>query len=261
MLSEKKLTLDTAIDMLRSNEITRRQLSRLSAVTDPQQGTSNEDSVHYASRGERQNRNPRSTRVQLTSCMRCGQQHGKSTCPAFGKTCNACGKRNHFAAVCRQAKPQAQPRDATVRYRPVRNIAEDTAMVSIDDESDAYYFEEIRSMSNLQKQSSRWVVPLTLRPADDENTRFLPDCGYETVECQLDSGSTCEVMTLRQCCQILQNGDPKMDESHCCLRFYDGSTIKPVGVCHFICQKNDCEAKLSFQIIDTEEERQIPPLL
>ena len=116
-------------------------------------------------------------------------------------------------------------------------------------------------MSNLQKQSSRWVVPLTLRPADDENTRFLPDCGYETVECQLDSGSTCEVMTLRQCCQILQNGDPKLDESHCRLRFYDGSTITPVGVCHFICQKNDCEAKLSFQIIDTEEERQIPPLL
>ena len=29
MLREKKLTLDTAIDMLRSNEITRRQLSRL----------------------------------------------------------------------------------------------------------------------------------------------------------------------------------------------------------------------------------------
>ena len=116
-------------------------------------------------------------------------------------------------------------------------------------------------MRNLQKLSSRWVVPLTLRPADDEKTRFLPDCGYETVECQLDSGSTCEVMTLRQCCQILQNGDPKLDESHCRLRFYDGSTITPVGVCHFICQKNDCEAKLSFQIIDTEEERQIPPLL
>ncbi|UYV61748.1 K02A2.6-like [Cordylochernes scorpioides] len=34
-------------------------------------------------------------------CKWCGQQHTYGNCPAYRKTCNACGKLNHFAAVCR----------------------------------------------------------------------------------------------------------------------------------------------------------------
>ncbi|UYV83716.1 K02A2.6-like [Cordylochernes scorpioides] len=34
-------------------------------------------------------------------CKWCGQQHRYGNCPAYRKTCNACGKLNHFAAVCR----------------------------------------------------------------------------------------------------------------------------------------------------------------
>ena len=33
-------------------------------------------------------------------CGRCGRKHMQK-CPAFGATCTACGKRNHYANVCR----------------------------------------------------------------------------------------------------------------------------------------------------------------
>ena len=33
-------------------------------------------------------------------CGRCGRKHTQK-CPAFGATCTACGKRNHYANVCR----------------------------------------------------------------------------------------------------------------------------------------------------------------
>ena len=35
-------------------------------------------------------------------CDYCGCSHDKGNCPAFGKTCNRCGRKNHFAKKCKQ---------------------------------------------------------------------------------------------------------------------------------------------------------------
>ena len=35
-------------------------------------------------------------------CDYCGRSHDKGDCPAFGKTCNRCGRKNHFAKKCKQ---------------------------------------------------------------------------------------------------------------------------------------------------------------
>ncbi|XP_077490262.1 uncharacterized protein LOC144101104 isoform X2 [Amblyomma americanum] len=34
-------------------------------------------------------------------CRKCGRAHGPRKCPAFGKICRACRKKNHFAECCR----------------------------------------------------------------------------------------------------------------------------------------------------------------
>ena len=36
------------------------------------------------------------------ACKFCNRQHGKRNCPAFGQVCRSCGRRNHFAAVCKE---------------------------------------------------------------------------------------------------------------------------------------------------------------
>ena len=40
-------------------------------------------------------------------CDYCGWSHkrGKRNCPAYGKTCEKCGGRNHFRTVCRGPDP------------------------------------------------------------------------------------------------------------------------------------------------------------
>eukprot|EP00918_Siedleckia_nematoides_P104055 GHVU01226946.1.p1 GENE.GHVU01226946.1~~GHVU01226946.1.p1 ORF type:complete len:695 (+),score=80.79 GHVU01226946.1:331-2415(+) len=62
---------------------------------------------------------PRSTRQhrsQRSPCAKCGAKQGHaspSECRAVGKTCNYCGKPNHFAAVCRSrisGAPHGHPR-------------------------------------------------------------------------------------------------------------------------------------------------------
>ena len=42
----------------------------------------------------------RSTRSK-TNCKFCGRSHGKRDCPAFGKECHNCGRKNHFSKMCR----------------------------------------------------------------------------------------------------------------------------------------------------------------
>ncbi|MEE4247548.1 MAG: hypothetical protein V2I33_19245, partial [Kangiellaceae bacterium] len=37
------------------------------------------------------------------ACKYCGRSHAKGQCPAYGKTCNSCSKRNRFASVCQSA--------------------------------------------------------------------------------------------------------------------------------------------------------------
>lgn len=37
----------------------------------------------------------------VDNCTRCGMSHIQSRCPAYGELCTKCGKRNHFSLKCR----------------------------------------------------------------------------------------------------------------------------------------------------------------
>ena len=66
---------------------------------------------HRENQGRNQYRNDTMNREQSsgqsrTQCKFCGRNHprGAKFCPAFGKTCNSCGKKNHFGSVCTQRR-------------------------------------------------------------------------------------------------------------------------------------------------------------
>ena len=42
----------------------------------------------------------RSTRSK-TDCDKCGHSHGERDCPAFGRECHKCGRKNHFSKMWR----------------------------------------------------------------------------------------------------------------------------------------------------------------
>ena len=42
----------------------------------------------------------RTTARNEKDCRYCGTKHGRGQCPAYGKTCRQCQKKNHFASVC-----------------------------------------------------------------------------------------------------------------------------------------------------------------
>ena len=52
--------------------------------------------------------------VGMISCRNCGGTHEKKNCPAFGKECLYCHKRNHWAKVCLMRKKDERPKPKTV---------------------------------------------------------------------------------------------------------------------------------------------------
>ncbi|XP_026688729.1 uncharacterized protein K02A2.6-like isoform X1 [Diaphorina citri] len=58
---------------------------------------------HQRSVSRQSNKNGQSSQTSsqlTTSCQKCGQIH-RVRCPAWGKTCAKCGRRNHFAKMCK----------------------------------------------------------------------------------------------------------------------------------------------------------------
>jgi len=129
LLQMRKLNLKKAIDICRSSEATTRQLkdmttpdevhsmarSSASRSSSPNHGGSHGNRVSTpgpkrrlgGSRTSYDNRRPSSPPSSSSPdhrCRFCDRTHEKSktACPAYNSTCSRCGKRNHWAAVCRQ---------------------------------------------------------------------------------------------------------------------------------------------------------------
>ena len=105
-------------------------------------------SVQYDSIGNQRSRpkkkfKPKDKRPQSRSqsgirdCKYCGTNHQCQQCPAYGKTCKSCGRKNHFAKKCR-SKGQSQSHTGTgskksFKYREVNVDQESTDDGQIDE--------------------------------------------------------------------------------------------------------------------------------
>ena len=105
------LTLDTALDIARTEEVTSNQIKGIT--------TDNSTRIDTLKRGQalsnaaNQPSKPRGPIIRLCGC--CGSEHDisqRSLCPAFGSICGACGKENHWRRVCRSSKPNRKQKNA-----------------------------------------------------------------------------------------------------------------------------------------------------
>jgi len=91
MLREPNLPLEKAINMARASERAKNENTKI--VTDG-------EIIH----GEinRIDKSNKASTDNVIRCKFCNRDHirNKKFCPANGKTCNKCGKKNHFSAAC-----------------------------------------------------------------------------------------------------------------------------------------------------------------
>ena len=56
-----------------------------------------------SSKSKHKNQGCSRSQSSIRNCKYCGKSHDRGSCPAFGKECSKCGKKNHFRAVCKSS--------------------------------------------------------------------------------------------------------------------------------------------------------------
>ena len=87
LLREASLDLKKAIEICRAAESSKSKLKQMTTAIKAEQQVYKISKTRFGS--------------SVTQCGYCGSNHQRGRCPAFGATCSACGKRNHFKKVCR----------------------------------------------------------------------------------------------------------------------------------------------------------------
>ena len=105
LLQVSKLTLQQSIDIVRSCEKTAKQLESMKVEGEQVLAVSKEQYKEQRKRVEKR------VKEVLIKCKFCNKSHprDKFKCPAWGKTCSLCKRKNHFAVVCNaQRRPFSQ---------------------------------------------------------------------------------------------------------------------------------------------------------
>ena len=133
------------------------------------------------------------------NCNSCGRSHRRRQCPAFGRTCSKCNKRNHFASVCRSSGfSHCQPKPVHATFETRESSEEDNFCVTI-------------------------ATPTCINNVDNLEPVLLND---HNVNMQRDTGASISVLSSNLWNAI---GKPPLTKSHHTLHAYDGHTMMSLG--------------------------------
>ncbi|KAK7105231.1 hypothetical protein V1264_016637 [Littorina saxatilis] len=196
LLQEAELTLEKCVHMCRAAESTSQQLKSLSVSAVDESGAE----AYSVSHRDRDRNRPK-----LTSCKFCGQAHTwkKELCPAWGKTCKQCQKKNHFALKCtNMAKKKTKLHSIDV--------------CDSDSESDT---EQLLAVHSKQQEQSQKIIKAKMIVQGN------------TVACQVDCGASVNIIPARHA------KDAALKETKKNLYVYNGTVLKPLGKTD-LCIKN-----------------------
>ena len=215
MLEEEDLTLEKAINICRSIEVTKARMQYMSNEK------INSSLVQEIKKDRYPSFSASNTSVSNKPCRFCDLVHLHRQCPAYGKTCRKCGKYNHFAVVCRSFKSDT------------RNIKEITSEIQADS--------TVFQMCSLQSKPTGSKMRSTLTVLDHHNNT-------STLSFKLDTGAEVNVLPLSLYKQMRL---APFSSTSTILRGFGNALIKPLGAVEMIiCDRTGRKFSLIFFVTD-----------
>lgn len=219
LLKDSKLTLEKCVDICMAGE----------AASQHKYSLSN-DKVHSVMKSTKRT-------GKKGKCRYCAQEHPfrKEECPAWGKRCSGCRKKNHFEVCCKNKSDydSAVQRDDPKEKRKVRLVQEAGPHHEPEDSSEEEWVNSVATPEGTREVKCEMLVD------------------KETVVFQMDTGATCNLLPHRYAKDIQRyNGTLKM---------WNSTSTQPLGKCRqrVINPKN--KGKYNVEFIVCEDE--CPPIL
>lgn len=273
LLEMSDLTYEKAVEKCRTDEVTKEQTESMNKTTatvsevkrndargskDTQaqnnsRGNNNKGNNKHKQNGTRPrnysntnnsdknfvNKNNRSQPSQnnnnMINCSRCNLRHPHRQCPAYGKNCNACSGRNHYAVACRTRNVNAingSDFDTNNSDFYVNSITQAFPQTAQNDQN-------VHSVNKL-KRKPIWREDLTMNG--------------KKVATKVDTGSDVGVLPKRILDAIAPN--IQLQPSSTMLRAFGGGLVKPIGKCQLKCVREDkgkmITRMLEFEVVDIE---------
>lgn len=184
---------------------------------------------------------------QIPKCFFCGgdRLHNRKNCPAFGTNCKKCGKKGHFASVCRsqlQAACVTSPRDcahcssshtsaavpASLRKATVPAYVKGIRAEALIDTGSSISFinEDFANLAHLRKRPCYQMVSM----ASTSLTSQVTGTTCQTVQLGENSYSNVELLAVKDLCADIIIGHDLLSQ-HSTLEFSFGGPKEPFKVC------------------------------
>jgi len=194
LLRERGLTLAKTIDICKTAEAATAQSKAYRAETVNKVQTTK----------QKPHKRTALMRTNVQPCKFCGTQHVlvKEKCPAWGKTCKSCFKRNHFAKMCHQTGKGKAFSTSQGQMKQVHGV----------DETDS-------------EDSAEWVNALHSQQCD-RNVKCEMLIAAKSVTFQIDTGASVNLLPERSVPKT-STISPTSKQ----LTMWNGTKLLPVGVC------------------------------
>ena len=216
VLREVKLTLKRAVDICKSSEVTRKEVQTMKKG--PVESTKVVYEVNSKLRVKHKPKPDSAVyqhkKSESMKSGRCGRQHPPKRCPAWGKSGLKCGRRNHFAEMCR-----------------TKSVKE---LVQVDERDDNQFFLDTLFIGNIEK-ADKWHAVIR--------------CNETRVTVKLDTGAATNVMVLGTLIKITPK--PQIKPSNTVLRAYGCQRVTHIGKCQLECWVNGRNKQCEFYIVNS----------
>ena len=152
---------------------------------------------------------------QQHQCGNCGGRHtSQQRCPAIGIECYKCGRRNHFARVCRTKVPRGRPKLRELEY----DSSSENDMV-------------VDTLSS-ETHKKDWHTTIKV---NEHGVKF-----------KIDTGAQCNVLSLETYRQVSQQ---PLKKSQAKLVAFGGQRIRSYGKAIILCEHKSKYYPIEFEVI------------
>lgn len=196
-LREPNLSLDKALEYGRVIEMSRKNCKLLEKTVLANEGDDATVNAISKFKGDQRDGKP-------FMCRRCGTTHKPRKCPAFRKTCNECGGKNHFSKFCFKRA-----------YQSDRNAHELQVDSVVEQGEENFHMFELRAIGAVE---GKW---------DCGWNRFKEDLWIREkwVTFKIDTGAEVSVIPLK----FIQD-DAEISSTKIKLVTYNQTVIYPIGI-------------------------------